>query len=760
MKAWYYATTSLCAIGMLSTPLTANAADEAVDDNRIDEIIVTSTFRATNVQDVPISVAVLGIEQISKADIHDAGGIANNVPGLQYSEFSPGQALFSMRGVGSFDDGAGLDNSVALFLDGVYIGRGAGVNFDMFDLERIEVLKGPQGALFGRNTIGGAISVITQKPSDEFSAKVAVTAGNEGIFRAQGMITGPITDNLSGKVVASLRKHDGFVRNTLLNIDLNDEDTVSVRGQLRLALEGSEWILSSDYMNDDRAAGGRFPVVNGNFDYVGTSETLGANKPQTSTSPIEGFSKREVYGTSLTGNIAFDKGILTTITAYRSVETHWAMPSVGAPLGGGFNLDAGVYGADVNDVIDEEVDTFSQELRWTSELGGSYGFVVGAFFFTEKTDRTEQFKIDFNSEATGQITVGNEYTRTENKSTSYAVYGQAQWDFADQWSLFVGGRYSHDKKDYVASAVNCGMDEVDRAAAGFPNFAPCASGNSSLRIIAETFRRGAKQSWDDFSPMASLQYHPNENVMVYATLSTGYKSGGFAGSQGVASAATNPVDKEGVTNYEVGFKSDLADGTVRFNAVAFFMDYTDLQVVRFGPVAGSEFGTFQTTNIGSADIKGVEVELNWAITDNFTLSGSYAYLDTEAKDLEFELLSGLVNFSGLPLRQAPENSYNIIADYEVALDNDGGSLNINAQLSHTDDSHNDFVTASQTLNQAKTLLSGSMTWTSSSEQFKVSLWGKNLTNKAYVAHAYFIGPGTIGVWGAPRTFGVTATAGF
>ncbi|MBL4612797.1 MAG: TonB-dependent receptor [Emcibacter sp.] len=550
----------------------------------------------------------------------------------------------------------------------------------------------------------------------------------------------------------------------MLNKDLNDENQISIRGQVRLDLDSSEWILSADYLDDDRDSQGRFPFVNnpaaGTFDYVGTAETLGANRPQTSASPIEGFSKREVIGTSLTGNITFDKGTLTTITAYRTVETHWAMPSVGAPLGGGFDLDAGVFGSDVNDVIDEEDDTFSQELRWTSELDGNLGFVVGAYFFTEKTDRTEQFKIERNTVATGQVVVGNEYTRTENKSTSYALYGQAQWDFADQWSLLVGGRYSHDKKDYVATAVNCGMDEVDRAAAGFANFAACDGVGGSLGIIAETFRVNPEASWDDFSPMASLQYRPNENIMIFGTVSTGYKSGGFAGSQGVKTAASVVVKPEGVINYEIGFKSDLADGMVRLNAAAFFMDYTDMQVVRFGPVAGSAFGSFQTTNIGSADIMGFEVDLIWAVTDEFTLSGSYGYLDTEAKDLKFELSSGLVDFSGLTLRQAPKHSFNIGADYDVELGNDTGMLNFNAQLTHTGESHNDFVTAAQTINQAKTLLNGTITWTAPDDRFKVALWAKNLTNEAYVAHSYFIGPGTIGVWGAPRTFGVTGTATF
>ncbi len=321
---------------------------------------------------------------------------------------------------------------------------------------------------------------------------------------------------------------------------------------------------------------------------------------------------------------------------------------------------------------------------------------------------------------------------------------------------FVGGRYSHDEKDYAATAVNCGNSEAVRAAAGFANFPNCQGVGGSLRIVAETFRREAKVSFNDFSPMASLQYRPNENVMLFGTIATGYKSGGFAGSQGVAAAATAPVAQEGVTNYELGFKSDLSDGRVRLNATAFFMDYKDLQIVRFGPVPGSTFGSFLTTNIGSADIKGLEMELDWAVTDQFTLSGSYAYLDTEAKQL---IING-TDFSGLTLRQAPKNSYNIVADYDMPLSGNNGDMNFNLQLSHTDDAHNDFATATQTLSEAKTLLDGRISWTTASGKYNLALWGKNLTNKDYVAHSYFIGPGSIGVWGAPRTYGVTATANF
>jgi len=186
---------------------------------QLEEIIVTATHREQNIQDVPLAVTALGGAQLEAAGIFDATTIALNVPGMAYAEFAPGQALISIRGIATTDDGAGLDNSTALFLDGVYIGRMAGINFDMFDLDRIEVLKGPQGTLFGRNAVAGAINVVTTKPTDEFTAKVALTAGNEGILRYQGLISGPFSENWSGKLVVNHREHDGFVRNTHLDKD-------------------------------------------------------------------------------------------------------------------------------------------------------------------------------------------------------------------------------------------------------------------------------------------------------------------------------------------------------------------------------------------------------------------------------------------------------------------------------------------------------------------------------------------------------------
>jgi iron complex outermembrane receptor protein len=729
---------------------------------QLEEIIVTAQHREQNIQDVPISVTALTAEHIAKADIFDAASIAVSVPGFSFSEFAPGQALMTFRGVGSSDDGAGLDSSAATFLDGVYIGRFAGVNFDLFDLDRIEVLKGPQGALFGRNAIGGVINIVTTRPTQEFAAKAGLTVGSEGIVRYQGLVSGGLTENLSGKLVVNHREHDGYTRNTLLNIDVNDEDQTSFRGQLRWEGANSDWLLSADTMEDERAGVGRFPLVNGNFDYVQTAKDLGAGGDFTSASPIKGFTERENTGFSLQGDIDFKGGALTTITGIRNVESSWEMPSIGAPAGGGYDLAAGIFGVDVNDDIEEEIDTFSQELRWTSDLDGAFNYVVGLYYFTEDTDRQEQFRLDRNTVATGQVVVGNEWTNTDNETTSYAVYGQGSYDFNEQWTLTLGARYTEDERDYVASAANCALTDAEINAAGLP-LSVCTftglnndiNGNrvgSSLGIVAEAFIEPASDTWSNFSPMVSLQYRSNDDMMYFATISTGYKAGGFAGSQGIAAAAGTPVDPEEVINYEFGFKGDFFDNRVRLNTTVFYMDYTDLQIVRFGPVPGSEFGTFQTTNVGQADIYGLEMDFVWQISDNFQLSGNYAYLDTEANDL---VIPAVGDFSGSTLRQAPENTYSIVAEYTVP--SDVGDFDFRAQYAGSDDQHFDFASLDDTVSPSHEELDLSARWIAPDQNYQLSLWVKNATDEAYAQHVYRIGPGSIGAWNAPRTYGLTGT---
>jgi iron complex outermembrane recepter protein len=390
---------------------------------QLEEIVVTAQHREQNLQEVPVSVTALSSQDLEEAQIFGAAEIAYKVPGMAYAEFSPGQAIISMRGISSADDGAGMDNSVVMFLDGVYIGRLANINFEMFDLERIEVLRGPQGTLFGRNAIGGAINVTSSKPTDELSVKAEVSAGNEGHLRYQALVSGPLTENLSGKISASHREHDGYVDNVILNKDQQDENNDNVRGQLMWNTENSSWLLTGDYMEDDREDMGRVPIVPGNDpDTVAIWNEIAGDYGKVAA-PVDGASYREASGISLQGDIQFDRGTFTTITAARNAETDWQMASIGVPWNNGVEV--------IDDIV-EDIDTFSQEFRWTSSIDGSFNYVAGLFFLQEETDRTEQFWVQAPAGPGGSyLEVGNEIAQQENETTSYAAYFQGDWDFAE-----------------------------------------------------------------------------------------------------------------------------------------------------------------------------------------------------------------------------------------------------------------------------------------------------------------------------------------
>ncbi|QIB64930.1 TonB-dependent receptor [Kineobactrum salinum] len=730
---------------LAGTGITATYPDQAHAQGagRLEEVVVTATHREENLQDVPISVSALTSQDLSEQQIFGATEIANKVPGMSYAEFSPGQAMISMRGISSADDGAGMDNSAVMFLDGVYIGRLANINFEMFDLERIEVLRGPQGTLFGRNAIGGAINVTSTRPSEEFMAKAEVAAGNEGHLRYQGLISGPLSDSLFGKFSFSHREHDGYVDNIILGKKQQDENVDSFRGQLLFQTDRSEWLLSADYMEDDREDMGRVPVFPGTDpDTVELWRQAGGSFRKV-TAPVDGDSYRDASGISLQGDIDFNSGTLITITALRDAATDWGMASIGVGWRGG---------VEILDDINEEIETFSQELRWTSNLRGNLNYVAGLYYLIEETDRTEQFRLLAPAGANGAyIDVGNEISRQENETTSYAAYIQGDWNFSDRWTLTLGARFTLDEKETESTSINCGA-----LSPGFENYPDCAGVGGSLNIIAQTFSIAADDEWSDFSPKASLQFRQTDQVMWFATVAKGFKSGGFGGAPGTPEQAATPVDEEIAWNYELGMKGDFLDNSLRLNISAFYMDYQDLQVVRFGPTqANPDYGSFITDNLGKAEIKGLETEFIWAPVDNFQLSGNYTYLDTEVQDLVLEVAGGALDVSGAPLRQAPENKAALAMAYEMPLDN-GAKLNFRVDYTYSDEQLNDYADQNTTIDEFS-LWDARAAWVSADGNWQVALWGRNLTDEEYISHTYVIGPGVVGVWGPPRTYGLTLT---
>ena len=405
-------------------------------------------------------------------------------------------------------------------------------------------------------------------------------------------------------------------------------------------------------------------------------------------------------------------------------------------------------------------------MRWTSNIDGPLSYTAGLYYFMEDTDRVEVFRttvagqyndpnLPFRTTDVGsQNILGNDYAQTANETTSIAVFASLDYELTDRLTLTAGLRYTRDEKDYTATSVNCGMVAgMDPALNGtqFVNWPGCGGvGASGLRIIAETFEVTPEDSWSDVSPKLSAQYALNDNTMVYASWSKGFKSGGFAGSQGVEAVAADPVDQETASNYEIGIKSDVTD-SLRINATAFYMDYEDLQVVRFGPVPGSEFGTFVTTNLGSADIQGFELESTWFITDALRLDGFVAYLDS-GNDL---IING-GDYSGKQLVGAPELSYNIRASYEQSFA--FGGISASVTLSHEDESRRDYVDDRIKVDE-RDLLDARLAWTSTNGALK-SLCGARTSLRRTTSLTCMSLARAASVFGVRPGPGVTATLNF
>ncbi|MFB3079502.1 MAG: TonB-dependent receptor, partial [Lysobacterales bacterium] len=388
---------------------------------------------------------------MAKMGVGDIRGLVDLTPGFNGKTEDSFIDALAIRGIVTNDFGIGGDPSVAIFTDGVWAGRTGGVQMAFYDMWRAEVVKGPQSTLFGRNAVGGVINVITSKPTDELSVTAEISGGNEGFARYAGLVSGPITENLLGKISFAHREHDGYLDNIVLGKEQQDEDNDSIRGQLLFTTDLSEWLLSADYMEDDREDMGRLPIASPSS---GTDTVQiwidGGGEFGTVLAPVDGGSDRESGGISLTANIEFESGTLTSITAYRNAETDWQMASIGVARNG----------SEVIDNIQEEIDTYSQELRWSSSLSGPINYVAGLYYMQEDTDRNEAFELWFAGGmpgATGPFALfGNEISNQSNESTSYAAYIQGDYEFNEQWTLTLGARYTYDEKETESTSVDCG----------------------------------------------------------------------------------------------------------------------------------------------------------------------------------------------------------------------------------------------------------------------------------------------------------------
>ena len=724
-------------------PLAALAAAslcaQALNAQELEEIVITAERRAENLQEVPNAITALSNATIEQADIHDLTDIATRIPGLTFSPFSPGQNIVALRGASSNDDGAGTDNSVAVFVDDVYLGRVSNINPEMFDIERVEVLRGPQGTLYGKNTIGGAINVVSTRPgSERFEGRLRVNLGNYKRRDLAGLITGPLGNGWAGKASFSYRKRDGWVDNVFLNKKQKDDDVKAFRAQLLYAGNDFEALLSADFNRLDVEDMARTPIATGEpgdpafwaAPVPGSYADLCAGRgADCAAGPIDGYARRDARGLSAKLTWSLEAGELISITAYRENEADWNMDSTGtprSPLPPLFNQ--------INDDIFDRTDQFTQEFRWVSSFGDNIDYVAGLWYLSEETDRTECFDNDVTpSDCTPTADGGaTDWYRQVNQTTSYAAFGQFDWMFADRWELTAGGRYSADRKDIDNDAI-----------AG------------DFVVINQTFSNSVSENWSAFTPKLSLAYLPSDEVTLYAAVSWGFKSGGFAAApQGIE--FTEPLDQEEALNFEVGVKADLA-GNLRLNAALFSTEYEDLQIQTFGPLtAAAAFGTFQTFNAGDAEIRGIELEATWVVTEHLTLSGFYAFQDSEFGDTNIPG-TAFPDQSGQDLIRAPENKFSVNADFNRPLA-DGSELGVNLSWRYTDDQRGELEPWA--IQPAFDLFDARVSWTNAGGTLEVAVWGKNLADEEYITHVYTIASSVVAVFGDPRMYGATLTYRF
>ena len=722
--ARHYTTLLGASIALSLLPVAAHA--------QLEEVIVTAQKREENVQSIPIAVTALSEETIRNANILNIDDIARQVPGFTITNYNPVSPQPFIRGVGSSPADSGSDASVGVFIDGVYAGRAGGYRTDMYDIQRVEVLRGPQGTLFGRNVAGGALSVLSNAPSDEYAGDLELTAGDYDLWGVKGMLNGPLTDQLAGRLAFSLRQRDGYTDNTVTGSELQDEDNKSVRGRLQWQL--SERIsanLIGDYTKDKFEGPAARNYAGDDPADVLASVNLGFLAPFLVPSSadlfkieadIDGYAEREMYSSTLQLDWETALGTVTSVSGFRHNDFDYYDDLFGLAFQPGSGL-----APLLTDQTDEDSDQYSQELRITSSAA-ALAWTAGLYYLQQDVDQVITF-------SPLGVPVGYDQ---QADTTSYAVFAQATMPLGEQWAVTAGGRYTYDEKDF--DLVTEGTE------IGFGLLTPDPANPEAGSV---PFAASDDDSWSKFTPKVSLEYTPSDAVFTYFTWSQGYKSGGYNGVSTNSTAATTPFDEETVTNYEIGLKADFFDNQMRVNLAAFYMDYEDLQV--FVSSFDSTVGLL-VDNAGEADIYGLEAELFYAPNDRLNLTATYAWLDADIGENEI----GSVE-EGNNLTRSPEHSASAAAQYRFPL-GDLGDLLLRADYAWQDkiyfqpENYELSAQDSYGLLHLRLALQAHAGW-------EVALWTKNATDEDYWVHAFDSSFGSdlgaSAIQGAPQTWGVS-----
>ncbi|HBZ50131.1 MAG TPA: hypothetical protein DEO43_07435, partial [Halieaceae bacterium] len=736
------------AAGVLSACFMLDSKPVYAQASALEEVIVTANRREESLQSVAMAVSAFSEDMMRDQGIVDLKGITERTPGFTMGTFNPGQPQLYIRGIGSNEDGAGGDQSVIVFIDEVYIGRSAGMDIDLFDLERVEVLRGPQGTLFGKNVVGGAVNMITRKPTEDTVMQVEATLGDYNATTLRGLISGELSEGAYGKASFSTRRRDGYFKSAVNELpqytgtkvaDTHDVNSDSMRLGLRFVpSEDLEINLSASYSQIDKLGQPDHfiePPTAPGVGYVASAALIPNYDNKIHTGLFVDAGSFESTSNSFMARVDWDIRddlMLTSITSVRNVDAENVDAIGGTQSGNPLNqLYASVlapgttilYGANF---YTDESDTFTQELRLTSTGDGPLQWVGGLYYMTEETRRIESIGVGVDVALPGGVIFGAVpylpgSDDQNNETSSMAIFGQATYDLTDKLSITAGARYTSEEKD------------MDR------------TGTADLLGIVGAFDFETSEDWGELTTKLSVEYQQTDDLFWYATYSEGFKSGGYQGLAATEIAAASPFNPEFAELLEAGVKSEWFNKRMRLNASVFTTDYQDLQILQLLvpdslAAQGIQTGVLVTQNAADATVEGLELEFTAFPVENLTVQGSATWLDTAFDN--FSVPSGytapgegLTDRSGNGLRNAPDFAYNLLVRYDWQLAS-GASLAAQVDWRYKDlvwqDPDNLLFSAVPEYNAGDLRL----TYTTAAGNTQVSAWVTNFTDEDYFLHNY------------------------
>ena len=679
-------------------------------------IVITPQWRPLNSQKLPATVNILSEQELDSAGIGSTIDLQYHVPGLVLKTNTVlGQPY--LRGIGSDIISVGAEASVATYVDGVYQPRAVGSIQDFYDVERVEVLKGPQGVHLGRNVVGGAVSIISHDPAPYYDAYADVLYGSYDKYQFRGAVNVPIEGtSLAFRLAGSVIKRDGYTDNIFLDEDLDDEDFYAWRGKLRYAPSVDfDVLFSTEHAKEDstRALGFQThptKAVNGGVLLGGTVP----NDPRDVFQNIDQFVRVETNRHSLKLSWVLDGVDFMSTTAYQESDIDLAL-----------DLDATEIDFSSN-FPSETSKSFSQEIRLSSNRGTALSWVAGAFFLHE--DATQILDVRLPLAGVRNFPKGSVDT------DAYALFGELGYKFSDAWQGTAGMRYSYDRRKHDFSQII----EDPMGTLGPP-------GTTTL-IQNET------ESWDALTPELTVSYSPKRNAMFYAKASRGFKAGGFN-----TTGFQPSFGPEFLWAYEIGLKVNFPYQGIRFNGALFYYDYKDMQLATLAPSA--PIGTFPSiVNAAKATINGLDLKMHMQATNNTDLSLGLTLLDAEIDEfisVDPNNPAADPDRSGNPLPQAPDISFNLVANHNWALENHG-YLALRGEYRYQSAIYFNPFKDSVVKQGGYGIVNASLSFESRKGHWYAELFGNNLTDKEYAQTLFRQDPmmGLLQCWGAPRTVGL------